>query len=121
MLVDRAGVEVEDLRDHADLAAGARDRLADVLRLDLGQLFAVLLDEGGEAAEEARAVGGRYRAPGRIGGASASDGGVGLLDTSLLELRDRLLGRRVEDGERHAAIQPRFGRPAASGLPAAGC
>ena len=30
VLVDRAGVEVEDLGDHADLAAGARDRLADV-------------------------------------------------------------------------------------------
>ena len=31
VLVDRARVEVEDLRDHPDLAASARDRLADVL------------------------------------------------------------------------------------------
>ena len=34
VLVDRARVEVEDLRDHADLAARAGDRLADVARLD---------------------------------------------------------------------------------------
>ena len=34
VLVDCAGVEVEDLRDHPHLAARARDRLADVARLD---------------------------------------------------------------------------------------
>ncbi len=34
VLVDGARVVVEDLRDHADLAARARDRLADVARLD---------------------------------------------------------------------------------------
>jgi hypothetical protein len=31
------------------------------------------------------------------------DSGVGLLDARLLELRDRLLGRRVEDRDRHDA------------------
>jgi hypothetical protein len=44
VLVDRAGVVVEDLRGHSDLAASSRDRLADVLRLDAGELLAVLLD-----------------------------------------------------------------------------
>ena len=58
MLVDRAGVEVEDLGDHADLAAGAGDRLADVRRLDACELLGVLLDQPGERAEEPRAVGG---------------------------------------------------------------
>ena len=45
VLVDRAGVEMEDLGDHADLAARAGDRLADVLRLDSRELLGVLLDE----------------------------------------------------------------------------
>ena len=45
VLVDRAGVEVEDLRDHADLAARAGDRLADVLGLDPRELLGVLFDE----------------------------------------------------------------------------
>ncbi len=51
VLVDCAGVEVEDLRHHADLAAGARDGLADVLRLDPGKLFVVLLDERRESSQ----------------------------------------------------------------------
>ena len=50
VLVDGAGVEVEDLRDHADLGARAGDRLADVLRFDARELFRVLLDEHGEPA-----------------------------------------------------------------------
>ena len=45
VLVDGAGVEVEDLRDHPDLAARPRDRLADVLRLDPCEFLGVLLDE----------------------------------------------------------------------------
>ena len=57
VLVDGAGVEVEDLRDHADLGARAGDRLADVLRLDAGELLRVLLDERREPAEEACAIG----------------------------------------------------------------
>src|SRR5262249_28615993 len=49
VLVDGAGVEVEDLRDHPDLAAGAGDRLADVLGLDTSKVLGVLLDERREA------------------------------------------------------------------------
>jgi hypothetical protein len=99
VLVDGPCVEVEDLGDHPDLAAGAGDRLADVLGLDAGQLFVIFLDEHGQAAEQAGAVGGRDRAPGGEGPLRARDGGVGLLDAGLRELRDRLLGSRVEDGD----------------------
>ena len=53
VLVDRARVEVEDLRDHADLAARAGDRLADVLRLDPRELFGVLFDERRKPPQEA--------------------------------------------------------------------
>ena len=62
-LVDGAGVEVEDVGDHADLAAGAADRLADVGGFDAGELLVVLFDEGREPAEQAPAVSGRNRPP----------------------------------------------------------
>src|SRR5262245_51954175 len=58
VLVDGARVEVEDLRDHADLASRARDGLADVLGLDPRQLLAVLLHQRRDPAQELRAVGG---------------------------------------------------------------
>src|SRR5581483_11943399 len=57
VLVDRTGVEVEDLRHHADLAARACDRLADVARLDARELLVVLLGERRQSAEEARTIG----------------------------------------------------------------
>ena len=79
VLVDGARVEVEDLRDHPDLAAGARDRFADVLRLDPRELFGVLFDERREPAQETRPVGRRDRAPGRECLLRSSDGGVCLL------------------------------------------
>ncbi len=101
VLVDRAGVEVEHLRDHADLAAGAGDRLADVLGLDPGELFEVVLDQAREPPQEPRAIGRGDRAPAGIGGLRARDGRVGLLHPCLLELGDRLLGGRVQDGQRH--------------------
>src|SRR5207302_7383771 len=45
MLIDRARVEVEHLRDHPHLRARAADRLADVMGLDARKFFRVLLDE----------------------------------------------------------------------------
>ena len=49
----RAGVVVEDVDDHADLAARVADRLADVARLELRELFGCALDRGGDAAQQA--------------------------------------------------------------------
>ena len=103
VLVDRARVEVEDLRDHPHLAAGARDRLADVARLDRGQLLRMLLDERGDTPEEARPVRRRDGPPGRERRLRTGDRGVGLLHPGLLELGDRLLGGGVPHGE-HGAI-----------------
>jgi hypothetical protein len=56
---------VEHLRDHPDLAAGAGDRLADVLRLDARELLVVLLDEGRQPAQQPRPVGRGDGAPRR--------------------------------------------------------
>jgi hypothetical protein len=42
---------VQHLRDHPDLAARARDRLADVARLDPRELVVVLLDKRRQATE----------------------------------------------------------------------
>ena len=102
VLVDRARVEVEHVGHHADLAAGAADRLADVLRLDQRELFPVLLDERRKAPQQPSPVGRRNGAPPGERPPSARDGRVSLLDAGLLERRDRLLGRRVDDGQRHA-------------------
>ena len=71
-LVDRAGVEVEDVGDHADLAAGAADRLADVVGLDPRELFVVLFDEGREPPQQPSPVGGRNRPPSRESARSAA-------------------------------------------------
>ena len=102
VLVDGARVEVEDVGDHADLAARAGDRLADVLRLDQRELLVVLLDERREPPKQPPAISGRDRAPSRKRRACARNGRVGLVDAGLLERRDRLLGRRVQNGEAHA-------------------
>ena len=99
VLVDGAGVEVEDLRDHADLAARAGDRLADVARLDPRQLLRVLLDELGQAPQQPAAIGGRDRTPGWERRLRPCDGRIGLLHPRPLELGERLLGRGIEDGQ----------------------
>ena len=99
VLVDGAGVEVEDLRDHAHLAARARDRLADVARLDPRQLLRVLLDQRRQPPQQPGAIGGRHGAPGRERRLRPRDGRIGLLDPRLLELGERLLGRGIENGQ----------------------
>jgi hypothetical protein len=55
----------------------------------------MLLDERREPPQKARPVGRRDGAPRGERLARAGDGGVRLLDAGELELRDRLLGRRV--------------------------
>ena len=101
-LVDGAGVEVEDVGDHADLAAGAADRLADVGGFDACELLVVLFDEGREPAEQPPAVSGRNRPPSRKGAPGRRHRRVGLGNPSRLEGRNRLLGRRIDDGDGHA-------------------
>ena len=66
----------------------------------------MLLDERRQPAQQARAIGRRYSAPRRERRLRARDCGVGLLDARLLELGDRLLGRRVNDLHGHASALP---------------
>jgi hypothetical protein len=67
---------VEDLRDHADLGAGAGDGLADVVGFDVRKLFCVLFDERREPAKEPRPIGGTDGAPFREGRLRAGDRGI---------------------------------------------
>ena len=53
-----AGVVVEHVRHHAHLAAGVRDRLAHVARLEPREPLGVLTHGGGDPAQERRPVGG---------------------------------------------------------------
>ena len=76
VLVHGARVEVEDLRHHADLAACAGDRLADVLRLDPRQLLVVLLDERRESQQPARSAGATARQAGKASLARATASSV---------------------------------------------
>ena len=66
-LVRGAGVVVEDEAHADDLAARRRDRLADVRRLELGQLLGVLLDEGRELRQRPAALAGRPVSPSPCG------------------------------------------------------
>ncbi len=68
-----AGDRADDGREEAEVLGGAgdlrldgRDRLADVARLELGQLGAVCLDRVGEGLEQARALGRRRATPGAV-------------------------------------------------------
>jgi hypothetical protein len=99
VLVDRARVEVEDVRDHRGLRARVGDRLADVPGLQARELLAVLLEERGEPAEQPRTVGGRDGAPGREGALRRLDGVIRVLGARRRDLGDRLLRRRVQDGD----------------------
>jgi hypothetical protein len=60
-LVYRARIEGEDRRHHLDLAAGAGERLADVLGLDPRQLLMVLIDDRRQPPQQARTVARRHR------------------------------------------------------------
>ena len=113
VLVDGARVVVEDLGDHADLAARARDRLADVARLEPRELLVMLLDERREPSQQAGPVGRRDLAPGGERRARGRDGGVGFLHARPLELGEPLLRGRIEDRQRHgASLKPLLKRGA---------
>ena len=60
---DRRGEEAEVLDRRRDLALRGGDRLADVARLELGELLAVRVDGVGERVEEPRALGRGRLAP----------------------------------------------------------
>jgi len=92
---------IRRLDHHPDLATGARNRLADVLGLDSGELLGVLLDHRCQTAQQSRAILRRDDTPRGEGRLGPRDGGVGLLDARPLELGDRLLGRGIDNREGH--------------------
>ena len=113
VLVHRAGVEVEDLGDHGHLVAALGDGLADVGRLQPGQLLTVLLDLGGEPPQQAGPVGRGHRPPGRAGLERPGHRRVGLLAPVAGDLGDDRLGGRVH--HRGRVAHDRFARRRRSG------
>ena len=107
VLVDRAGVEMEDLGHHPHLAAQVRDGFADVPGLEQREFLGVLLNEPSEAAQQTGAVGGRHRAPPWKRGLRRRDRAVRFLDTRRLQLGERLLRRRVQQAECHPRSKKR--------------
>ena len=80
---DRGGVEAEVLDRLRELGLDRRDRLADVARLELGQLLAVRDDRVGERVQQPRALGRRRLAPVAVErGAGGLDGAVDVLPRS---------------------------------------
>ena len=113
---DRACVEAEVLDRLVELGLDRRDRLADVARLELGQLLAVGDERVGEGVQEARALVRRGLAPVAVEGAA---GGVyRAVDVLLVRLGhagERRAGRRL--GEVAVLARGRLGELAADEEP----
>ena len=62
-----------------------------------GELLVALLERVGQAVQQPRAVAGRDRAPRRERRLGPRDGGVDVLAPRARDLREHLLGRRLED------------------------
>src|SRR5581483_3158767 len=84
--------------DRRDLAARVRgDRLADVPRLEAGELLEASLDRVGDPQQEAGSVGGRDSPPGGEGRNRPRDGRVRLRDAGLRDSGEDLARRRLDD------------------------
>ena len=92
------GVVREHVADLAGLPGRGADRVARAGRLQRGELVGVGVDLLGEPAQQPAPVTWRDVAPGLLRPGGALDGGVGLLGGGVLDLRDRLLGSRVDHG-----------------------
>ena len=102
-----AGVVVEDVDDHDDLAARIADRLADVARLESRQLVRVVGHGRGEAAQELCPVARCHGAPRRKRRLGPGDGTVGILDARFGHLGEHPFGGRFDDlhGRNFSAAQ----------------
>ena len=95
---DRGGEEAEVLDRARDLRLHRRDRLADVARLELGELLAVRLDRVGERVQEPRALVRRGLAPVAVErGAGCLDCAVDLRLARELRAAERLAGRGLDE------------------------
>lgn len=91
------GGVVEEVADVARLPAGVAEGVARLLHLQPGEFLDVVIDDGGEAAQQPRAVGGGRRRPPALGAGGPYDGRVDLGGAGRGHGGDDLLGRRVED------------------------
>ncbi len=84
---DRRSVEAEVLDRLGELGLHRGDRLADVPRLELGELLSIGGEGVGQRMQEARALGRRRLRPGAV---ERGPGGIdGAVDVLLVRLRDR--------------------------------
>ncbi len=97
--LDAAGRVVEQVADVAGLPAGVADGVAGLADLQQGQFLEVVVDGGGEAAQQAGAVAGREGGPAGLGPRGPYDGGVDVGLGGAGDGGDDLLGRRVQDVE----------------------
>ena len=101
MLFHGTGIEVEDVGHHPDLPPRVAERLAHVRRLEPGELLPVVLHQRRHAAQESRAISRLDSTPRWKRRAGGGDGAVRLLDARSIQVRDRTLGRGIENVERH--------------------
>ena len=98
----RAREEAQVVDAHRDLVARVGERLADVRRLDPGELLGVLLQHPREREQRLGALARRRVEPLRQRRLRGGDCGVDLLDAAVRHRPDDLLGRRVENIHRRA-------------------
>jgi hypothetical protein len=97
----------EQLGGHAHVAAGGRQALAVVERLELGELLGVLVDHVADAPQQVRALARRHPRPrgaGLEGVAGGDDGAVGVDRGGLRDLDEDFLGGRVDGREGLAVL-----------------
>ncbi len=113
----RGRVVVEDIAYVAGLPRGIAPGVAGVAHLQLGQLLDVLVDEGGEAAQQPGLLARCDVAPGGIGLGGPLDRGVGLLQRRQVDVGDLFFGRRIHNGVRGAQFVSLESFEAAAQLP----
>ena len=108
-LVDGAGVEVEGRCRSTDLAAGGRDRLSGVGRLENGEPFLVTPDQVGDIAQHIAPLPDRGPAPIPFVVSVPSDGhrAVDIAGSGAGHGPDLHAGGRVEDRRLAAGAGPR--------------
>ena len=103
-----AGEVAEQLGGDADVAAGGREALAVVERLELGELLGALVDQVADAPQQVRALARGHPRPRRAGlegVAGGDDGAVGVDGRGLGDLDEDLLGGRVDGVEGLAVLR----------------
>ncbi len=98
----RAREEAQAVGHRSGLGPGDLDRLADVQRLELGQLLGVLVDRVGHREEDRRPLAGCLLEPLGQRGTGCLDDPLDVLLRSARDLGDRLAGGRVQNLHRSA-------------------